>query len=72
MMMLPLVISVIHILLLLLIFRIDTPVYYHSKGDQQKTREALTYMFKDYAIERQYNNIAMGDASKEGEDQEEA
>lgn len=46
----PVAIAVIMTMLLLLVFRLDTPVYYNSKGDTHKTREILSKIYKPYAV----------------------
>ena len=45
----------------MLVFRIDTPVYYNQKGQNEKVREALKYIYKPYAIEGKANEIIYGD-----------
>lgn len=72
----PAVVAVLQLLLLLTVFRIDTPIFYHQKGDAQKMREALKYVYKPYAIENKADEILQGgsptaaDGNEEGEAQE--
>jgi ethanolamine transporter EutH len=47
----PAAVSVLQILLLLTVYRVDTPTYYQQKGDMANVRRALAFVYKPYAIE---------------------
>lgn len=57
----PAILSAIQLILLLIFFRIDTPVYYNQCGDVHKMREALQFVYKEEVIESKANEIMFGD-----------
>ena len=57
----PVGVSALQLLLLLTVFRIDTPVYYHQKGDMASMRRALSFVYKQHAIEHKVNELMSRD-----------
>lgn len=53
----PVGVAALQLLLLLTIYRIDTPVYYNQKGDMASMRRALGYVYKPHAIEHKVNEL---------------
>ena len=51
MILIPAAVSALQLLLLLLAYRVDTPVYYQQQGDMANVRRALSFVYKPYAIE---------------------
>ena len=64
----PAVLSGIQLLLLIFVYRIDTPVYYNQKGDVQAMREALKFVYKPYAIEKKVNEIMAEESHADDEE----
>ena len=72
MILIPAAVSVLQLLLLLTIYRVDTPVYYLQKGNISEVRRALSYVYRPYAIESKVNEIMNKDSGDvEENDQEE-
>ena len=61
----PVVIGVIQTMLLLCVFRLDTPVYYNSKGDTQKMREILSKIYKPNVVQNKIDEIQGGSPDDE-------
>jgi len=61
MILIPAAVAVLQLLLLLTIFRVDTPTYYQQTGDMANVRRALAFVYKPYAIENKVNEILSRD-----------
>jgi len=61
MILVPGVVAIIQLILLLTVYRVDTPTYYQQKGDMANLRRALAFVYKPFAIENKVNEILARD-----------
>lgn len=57
MIIIPAAVAAVQMLLLMTMFRVDTPVYYNQQGDMANVRRALSFVYKPYAIEAKVNEL---------------